>query len=51
MYNQKAQAYHFKLNDLFNKHFPELIFFKSILLRKYWHSGGGLLFEVGVIGG
>ena len=41
----------FKFNSLFNELFPKLIFFISILSRKNWRGGGGLLFKNGKING
>ena len=38
-----------KFNNLFNEHFPKLIFFKSILSRKNWQGGGELLLKNGSI--
>ena len=47
MYDQEPKHPRFNFNNLFNKHFPKLIFFKSILSRENWRDGGGLLFKVG----
>ena len=47
MYDLKPKHPRFNFNNLFNKHFPKLIFFKSILSRENWQDGGGLLFEGG----
>ena len=39
-----------KFNNLFNDHFLKLIFFfKSIMSRKNWQGGGGLLLKHGTI--
>ena len=35
----------FKFNNLFNEHFPQLIFLKSILSRKNWQGSGELLLK------
>ena len=40
-----------KFNNLFNKHFPQLILLKSILSRKNWRDGGRLLFKVATMAG
>ena len=47
MYDQGPRHLWFKFNNLFNKHFSLLGFFKSILSRENWRDGGGLLFKVG----
>ena len=47
MYNQEPWHSRFNFNNLFNKHFPKLIFFKSTLLRENRRDGDGLLFKVG----
>ena len=39
-----------KFNNFFSKHFPKLVFFQSILSRKNWRGGGGLLFKIGIGG-
>ena len=41
----------FKSNNLFNEHFPYVIFFKSILSRKNWKGVGEWLFQNGTIDG
>ena len=47
MYYQEPRHPRFNFNNLFNKHFLELSFFESILLRENGRDGGGLLFQVG----
>ena len=42
MLGQGAQAPQLKFNDLFNQHFPWLIFFKYFV-RKNWRGGGELM--------
>ena len=42
MFGQGAQAPQLKFNDLFNQHFPRLIFLKYFV-RKNWGVGGELL--------
>ena len=50
MYGQWAQDPPFKFNNVLNKHFPLLIFSKSILLRKNKRGEGEyLLFKNGTI--
>ena len=50
MYDQEAKVPQLKFNNLFNEHFPLLIFFfKSILPLKHWQGGEGFLFENGAI--
>ena len=51
MYDQGARTPQFKFNNLFNEHFPQLIFFKSISSRKNWRSGGELFMKNSTING
>ena len=35
----------YKLNDLFNEHFSQLIFFEKYIVAKNWQGGGELLLK------
>ena len=39
MYSQEAQAPQFKFNNLFNEHFPWLIFFQKYIVAQNWQGG------------